>query len=266
MAANTDQTRVNLLGRIALLMGSTLELIIRQDGALRDMEMVKRLARALQLFKNNQLGEVQMFVTEPEQKLLVSKHTQDLRTAFRAKIDRLGEYELEEVFAKGLPSRIRNRILYDPSRGSYSSRYPRHHQQQLRKLVALTEEEVIDGTGIGKISLPDFVKALNKEGLSFGMSEGEIEECFGPEKVRVIINLEDKDGKDVDTGMEIAIEASDGKIYRGTSYANGAYFQLPPGECKIIEPKLDPKYSRDGYQRLWLEVRRGEESKAFRLA
>ena len=162
-----------------------------------------------------------------------------------------------------LSGRIRNKLLCRNWSRHSSSLY---HQQQLRKLVALTEEEVLDGTGIGKVSLPEFLKALAKEGLSLGMKDEEIQECFGPEKVRLVISLRDKDGHRAGTGVEVAIVASDGETYRSIHYANGAYFQLPPGECIIVEPKLHSPHSHDGYERLRLETRRDRGSIDFRLS
>jgi len=98
------------------------------------------------------------------------------------------------------------------------------------------------------------------------MKEGEVQECFGPEKVRVVIFLKKFGQVDVGTGVKVAIEASDGKIYRSTSYANGTHFDLPPGKCKILGPKMHSPNSEDGYEYLWLETRRQRETIELTMA
>jgi len=218
MSANTGKVdQLKLAGQMADLVVTAVEYVAAGK---RDSAATERIMRALQLFKENRLGDVLSFCLTEEGKSPLARTFSSRREAFKAELRQLGEAKAEANFYDGLPTRARN----------WFQRIP------LREIVSSTENYRIKRNCRGSVALADLEKALAVKGLTLDMSDTEIENCFGPHRVRLIVHIEDEKGRELG-GRNVVVSTVDGKEeYKAVSFMNGAFFSLAPGRYNIVDP------------------------------
>ena len=221
MSADTGCAKhLKLIARISDLAAQAVEYAASQK---RNHAMTERLATALQYYKEKRLGDVLCFEIDaaPKQTTLDPK-VELLRKAFREAVDRNGEHKVETDFYDSLPTRAKNCVFHVP----------------LRIAVFFGERELMRrGHAMGMVSLGLFQKGLRKLGLSLNMSHAEIEKCFGPKKVRLVVELITDLGNPV-SGVTVVVESQDGKRTEANSLSNGAFLDLPPGDYRVVSPRV----------------------------
>lgn len=217
MSANTGKVdQLKLVGQMADLAATAVEYVAAGK---RNVAATERIMKALQLFKENRLGDVLSFCLAEEGKSPLGKTFRSRRESFKEELRALGEAKTERNFYDGLPTRARNWFQNTP----------------LRDMVSSAENYRIKRNCRGSVALADLEKALAVKGLTLDMSDAEIEDCFGPHRVRLVVHIED--GRRELSGQKVVVESSDGKErYEAVSFLNGTFFSLAPGRYNIIEP------------------------------
>lgn len=170
MSADTG-TQLEVLNQTQRLAALSKDALSNLIEGKRTSEMTQQLLRALQLYKENQLGEVLSF-SIPEERSAINQVQLIRRRAFAERIRRYGEREVTRQFAQSLSGRIRNVL----------------DRAGLRDILHMTPEAVVRrAKGLGRISLPKLEQALYLEGLCLGMSYSEIEEVFGPPRKESVL-------------------------------------------------------------------------------
>lgn len=166
-ADSRQESFAEKLVRLAVLMADAV--IVVNKGS-RSEGMIGSLLKALQLFKENRLGEVLPEMLKSETKTPPSSRLAR-REEFKKRLENLGLAVITSEFYSKLPTVARN-ALCDHSRA------PRFSLAQ----IVLGEKHYWGADlrrGIGKISRAKIEGVLDEWGLYIGMSVDEVVECLG---------------------------------------------------------------------------------------
>ena len=224
MSANTGYSEsFGGASKIARLAAQAMEYIALGN---RDTDQVERLEKALQLFKENSLGDVLGFrIAEAEGKgKSLGAQFAARRRAFKRDLELVGEWEVQQAF-------------YDSFSGQAKGQL-RNLDLLLRDLVLWSERRLMER--MGKLSVAKVVETLAKRGLTLNMTPLEVEEIFGP-----VGNLPFQlfvygrfmcrhNGHEQEKCKVILESVSDGKRYESPD----GKFMIPIGDYLVVEPKV----------------------------
>jgi hypothetical protein len=162
MTANTSkrQGKNEVLATLASLSANAVDLINKGK---REPEMVEKLLKALQLFKENRLGDA---VPNPDPAILLEQKRR------RERFFRVEKRKFDHD-PKGVPLAVL-RISWRASACAVkASALP----DSLRDIVKLTEDQIYRLVGLN--TMKEFKQLLAEHGMYFAMTEEHIREAFG---------------------------------------------------------------------------------------